>query len=386
VKDKYGFYSYVEESNNYLYLTDDQENDENIDKIYYSDNMISLEIKDNDYIFESIIFDDYERIYKELLNEDYDTIQERLSELNINIQVFFLEQSLLNEYNGENTEEDNIIIDIYKDKIHDVKEPVSMIDQAVELSKKDPRGRPPSLVKKTNKENLVKRDDIKVVFDTDTDDVIFHTLYIEDYRLGHKRHGETERYYKAQGRYRLFKPSEGYWRDLNIFEYEAYSRLIGHERKEKVQKIKKEIPISGFVSGGKFKILDALKEKGKKDVRGESKGFVCVENQPIQTTFFYAWYFGLDLNELRKRARPITSRETLDDIMTDNFVRSMKLTDDNGKQRFKEDLSDDELEYYYELYLIAKRGQGYGGITKDVLCNEIKKLMIEQDAFDFERT
>jgi hypothetical protein len=395
VKDKYGNYAYVCEAKDIIYLSNEYSNlsdDLRIGGAYYSLSMINLISKSNDHIFNDFISEEYAAVLETLKQKDYPDVIEIILSQSIDVQVKILEQSILNRYSGKEDFVDESVIYYYQTKgvVFDSYEPVTMIREAEDLERqKDPRGRKATIQRKEF--NLVKGK-INYFQDTNTEVVTFHILYIEDYTEGKKKHGEMERYLKGQGRYRLYKPSEGYWRDLNKYEYEAYSRIVGNERQMKIEALKNEFAISGIINDDTprgFKIMDVRKEmkQGIKvdDAREKSKGFVCTQHVPFESLFFYAWYLGVDLNTIFHKT--ITKPPPKDEVITENFVKNqLKLTDDGGYERSLQDLSQEESDYYYHLYLMKHpTTKGGGGMSKAQLCDAIKQKLQELNAIDDRR-
>lgn len=387
VKDKYGNYAYVYEAKDIVYLINEYSDlrIKSLDRAYYnSSNMINTFSRSNDSIFNDFISDIYYAFLEQMIDSDYQTIVENLPLQSIDLQVKILEQSVINDYQNNKSNFDESVLSYYQSYIYDVHEPVVMITAAENLARfKDPRGRKATLEKK---EYRIVSDEIEFSHDeTDTEMVTFHILYIQDYLEGKKRHGETERYLNAQGRYRLYKPSEGYWRDLSIYEYKAYSRIVSNQRKTLVEEIKKEHPISGKISNNTdkgFRIVDVRKEmkEGQQVTKGsaKSKGFVCIEHQPIIKLFFYAWWFQIDLNVFYNHPEYKTDpkKHYYDAEDDETFIIRMDLKDDNGYKRELKDIPEDELNYYLELKRIFTAYKDGGSkLGKKHLCQAIKEEM-----------
>lgn len=396
VRDKYGNYCYLSEYQNVVYLVDDYSSYRGIDRIYYSFNMINVETKQNKEIIDEIFREkylDYSKEARDIFVKTPEFLSDYVQNLDIRLQVHFLENSILNYYFKRNDEFDDEITKIYRGYWFEVREPVTMIESSINFDNEiDARGRKAIKILDQYEIDRRKENYIQYYIDENTELVCFHILYITDYKLGNKLHGATERYLNAQGRYRLIKPSEGFvWRDLNRHEYEAYRRIIQEKRKSRTVDAKKEYVIYGSIDNqGRLKITDARKEILKKEQRGsaKAKSFVCTQHQPVQSLFYFLWYHNVDIiSEFPTYIQTLNSKGN--GYLLNNFdaaeehfsipknVADLELYDENGNEiADSSQLSDEEKIYYYNMYIITvPTTGGGGGLKKKELCETIQKYI-----------
>lgn len=109
-------------------------------------------------------------------------------------------------------------------------------------------------------------DTLEVKIDLDADKVFIHNIYV----IGQNVHGRKvmSKYYKVDGRLRLFNPKKGSWRDLTLYEAPVYSRIfqLHLESKRKEFNSKHEVYGKIISTTKEFRIVDNRGNVGTRSV------------------------------------------------------------------------------------------------------------------------
>lgn len=220
---------------------------------------------------------------------DSETFIPLLESLPHNIIINLVEQAIYNIVTKhiESREESPFDVTIYGNfskLIFSLHDPVKDIDNKIDqlASRGKGRGRKP----KENSKIKIHPIDLKdkttqIKSDTSKEVVYLHILYNQTF--DRVSYNTTKKFTKADGRIRLFKPSEGRWRDVNPAEFIIYNSAIQStiaiNQSLKIENMK-EMNISqiyGTLSrnDNKFRIVDLTKEKKVTNSKTQNRGQDC---------------------------------------------------------------------------------------------------------------
>ncbi len=283
IKDRFGYTVYLNEKDGVIFL--DREYPQiglsDYSLYYYGKNLINVEysgIDDTILEMESRIDDVIEQLKQYGPGNDIFYIE--LKSKSLNIQASILEYALEKWDNEQNGDFENAIINYYTGKWYRVHEPLKEINNEIakEVAKGN-RGRPRTRrIKKFRVNPLTQKVEL-IGEDDDQETVYFHILYID--KEEQTRHGKIARQIKGEGRYRLYKPSEGRgWREMDKYELIAYNIFIQNKRQVVEEEMKQNLiqsghqTIYGRIDNGDLFIVDKTKENpftlnGKTIFRGK---------------------------------------------------------------------------------------------------------------------
>lgn len=402
--DRYGFPIYLHEDLGTFYTSPIYYAKKHLDLAYmssfYSQFLIAVENKSLDVVIEEIYKDDYNRILEDIENtggyeieqinfqeelKDYEPspghegrlflapepkelteeeleqtliMKTKIDEISIELRGKLLERYFERLFNGVPLKTDYIIGDRLGKYLFFMHEPVKEQKEKRERVEKKvrKRGRPP--LEPGKKQTKLRPEAIEnLEYDTDTEIVFFHILFTQI--TGRTTYSITSRLQKAEGRLRLFKPSEGIgWRDMNNYELNAYSKFtqafllkqFGFIRDHAVKLLGKENAFYGsLLEDNELRILDIRKEKvsKKQDLRTLRKGKKCIsfESHDI-INFLY----------LLHAPEPEAPEESMKEM------RAYALAAGKGIENWP----DDEIKYYYSWRE-----------SNAILCDELQRIMSE---------
>jgi len=236
-------------------------------------------------------------------SEEFETI---LNQLNVDSRVALLEQALLNQYSAQINVEtaaieqglqldeqafnqavtallspvDNEVLRQFERYIYTFREPVTAIQEAITnlANRGGKRGRKPNPESKTQIRRLKKDKQPNIPVEYDTEQITVHTLYSQTF--DRVSYAVTSKFNKAEGRLRLFKPSEQIgFRDANSYELPIYNQLIQQELARRTSDFEEnDIYATINRADNNFRIRDKTtenRERAAKDARSINRGKTC---------------------------------------------------------------------------------------------------------------
>ena len=281
---------------------------------------------------------------------------EYIDSLTLDNKVQLLESALFEYVNSDNVSAFNhAVITKYRNLIFTFPEPVSKIQQALEqLSNRGKgRGRKPKSdstvrLKKINPQSPKPSPDESDVLG---ESVYIHLLYLLN--TGLTSYAVTSVLNKAEGRYRIYKPSENSgWRDTRQEELIVYNQQIQVNIQGLLVNYE-QYPIYGTIyrADGKFRIRDKTNENASEvanDARKLNKGRICSTwTKPLLIEVL--WNLGIP-----------PSPNTPTSFTRDQLINSLNRESIPNLSTF----SLDKLQFYYKWLSLA--------ITRDHICDIIR--------------
>lgn len=163
---------------------------------------------------------------------DYtNVLLERLNDFKIENQTIFLEDAISEEVAGRSNEYTKNILGIFQKVYFQLHEPVTEIGETAELmAVKAAKKQTITIQPKQERIERVKfaEGDFTLRLDTETEIVYIHSLY--SHTEEKTKYRAIPRITKAEGRIRLYKPSEGIgWRDTNPYETVVYNKYLQYK-------------------------------------------------------------------------------------------------------------------------------------------------------------
>lgn len=381
--DRFGYTAYLREDSGVFYL--ERTFPSNIlasyPLSYYSKGIIAVEKSNLNEVVAKLESGENIEIIEELEQQDIndEDFINKIAELSIDGKATLLEETIKKEVTQGATEFSEAVVQYFQKFVFAMNEPVTELQKKYdELNKMRTggkrRGRPAKAetkrrVKKLNKDDIEAN---KLVRDEDSEMVYLHTLYTQTDEKA--AYGKTSKFMKAEGRLRLFKPSEGDWRDLNEIEYHVYNAFLQIEiyNRQKELENTEELegqPIYGLYVPGdpNFKIVDKTTEKAKSrtDSRFVNPGRKCTIWKKAEL-YDLMWkidfpepegnfptYKEADRRKLAERLSQFKIKHTLEEINTWPL---------------------EQIVYYYKWFSSS-------GITVKEMCKMLEEYMRETGRF-----
>ena len=288
-------------------------------------------------------------IIENLKNLDDFTITENitlfnvyLSQLSLENKINILEESIIEKSNGEDNNFDNKMIEKYQSFIAIIREPTKDIKNISE--------------EMSNKKGKVKLEKLKINLTGESkkgEKVYIHGLNsIKEHQT---KSGLITKFLNVDGMIRIYKKSEGNFRDTNQYESLAYQNILQNQRKEIFDSFSENNKYFGTIY---IDNIFRLYESSNKYLGKECEGF----DKP-------------DLIKIIKEEN-IPAPNFEDYEINDNNRKKILnfLKKENSKDNY-ENFNDDELLYLYKWYLVKDGKSHMCNILRDNF-DKNNKLMI----------
>ena len=274
--NRYGYTSFLNENGNSFFLVNELNtySTEAVEDLYkidvnsigkteYNENLYAVGRKDFIDTISTIRKPLYESKIVQLLSSN--TLLKDIETIDEIVLISLIENLLLKEIKKEPlNDQQKKVLQKYKNLIYVTNEPISLIDEVIE-SRAEPSV--PKRGRKKKTDAPVKITKLKEDIDIDEiqfgdEEVIVHLLNL--LRTDSANFRTTSKFNKADADIRIFKISEGQWRDATDIETLAYNRLIQARRKKVFEEKFGDQRIYGTIlQDGKFRIIDKFKEDKK---------------------------------------------------------------------------------------------------------------------------
>jgi hypothetical protein len=300
-------------------------------------------------------------------DEEDENLMEKIEKMDTSVKITLIENLLLKKRRQQLDENEEKIVNKYKNLIFDFKEPISLFEKTKQAQiepAKPTRGRKKKIVDKVSIQKLKKGESEEVEQMEYGVDVLVHLLdLLINEKAGYRT---TSRFQKADANIRILKSDENQWRDVTDTEKVAYNKLIQAKFKNFIQEFKdKELytMYGTILQDNEFRIIDKSKEskKKKKDEDEDFNGIECKPGHKYQ-----------DLTDILARLNIYP--ENIPDLKVD--YASIPQTEDEMKAYLKkksfrvERMTEDEMEEAAKWIST--------GAQKDKLCEIIKDYFEKQ--------
>jgi hypothetical protein len=366
--NRYGFNCILQEDGNRYFLISETDFYSNIKNNLliskYTSDLYAVENR-NLTITTNIVRTKLDESKAEALLENKENLIENIKDItDSSILMSVIEQTLKKKVLSNDEKE---IIDKYKNFIFRFPEPISIIDSTINkhTGVRSGRGRHPD----PNKELKIARlKDLpslneQLQNDTDNEEVIVHIMKL--LRKDITGYKVSSDYFKAGTDIRLYKPSEGKWREVTQYEKIAYNQLIQTAIKETFENFAEGKDYFGTVMpDGVFRIVDKTKEdfKAAKNLHHAKRGSTC-KNLNLEVIYLLLSNLELEPNrEIFKKLPPIPQSQQ------EIKVATKTLKDHNIETTY---LSNKQISI---IYLWIKTT-----LNKDAICTYIYKYFMDNN-------
>lgn len=305
--NRYGYVSYLRESNGSLYLQRDfpletySEGDYN--QYIYTESIIGIQKTPMNKFISKLQKNEQIGMIERLLTLNPNSVEfnKIFDELNLENKIELLESSIFQLFvNRKQSEAINAIINKYRSFVYQVKEPIRAIQITADAlaNRGKGRGRKPAPGSKF-KLNKEQQEQVENTLDENGpgETIYMHTLY--SLPKGITEYNVSARIAKAEGTIRILKISENAgWRDANKYEEPVYNTIV-QKQKEEILSQFEQYKIYGILTtkGNKkiFRIRDKRdeSEEASTDKRKRNRGKVCTTFNS-EELLDLLWYFKIE--------------------------------------------------------------------------------------------
>lgn len=291
IRDRLGFYSYIKEDKGSVFLDRDYPAEASQEGRYslwrYATELVTEE---------TVPLSEVVGELSAAAIPEEEVVAEEINDIEIDARVAAAEAALYRFFVGEETENDMAIINKYKSLIFNFKEPTRALRMVSErmVEKAKGRGKPakpgrPSRSKRLNEEDLQGLD---FSISENNEEVYLHMIYL--LKMDRIVQNARDNYLKADAPLRIFRPSEGRWRDLAPDEAYVYNAMIQMKIAQRTDKFEK-MEIYGFLSqqDDRFRIVD--KGRKGKDAKNKKGGRICTNTYSPAGLFDVMYRSGIPL-------------------------------------------------------------------------------------------
>jgi hypothetical protein len=246
------------------------------DLSFYGKDIIGVSVTSFDQIVEKLQYDEQVGVIDEIASlddptqeEDRITFNQLLRSLSLPSKANLLERSLIQFHENKSTTVSNTVLNKFQWYTFSTMEPYedietssdALINQGLLKGKKVGlifKGAPPPGSIKPNGQPV--------------EEIYLHTLYSTDTSL--TSYTMTTKFNKAEGRIRIYKPSEGLgWRDANDYEHPVYNHIIQQKLQKQMEPYEQNEVYGTILSDDTFRIrhkgkINSLIDDGRADRRG----------------------------------------------------------------------------------------------------------------------
>lgn len=380
INNRFGYKSYIQEDGNNIYLqrdfpVSDIDNKYKYSQSYYTKTLIGNTETSLEQIVSSLNLQEEKSAMLHIwdLNAKVPKFKEKLNNILDNLslenQVHILETATYAAFvQQKDSDVIRAVINKYRLFLYTLIEPTDIIKQTAEsLSKRGMgRGRPPkspakAKLKTSTQEAIFKDIQNLQLQPQDKETIYIHNLYTK--KMGKTSYNIGAKFRKTDGRVRILKPSEGYWRDAIQYELPVYNAFINSQKESIIKKYEKFVIFGTILEDNSFRIHD-LRPQTKTtktkttDRRTKKRGRVC---SSWDKTSLLDILWELKINPFKSKIN-LPRKQLLQYINIDELEKAGQ-----DIQTF----SDEKIKFYYQWYR--------SGLNIKQMCNELKNAMIQQN-------
>lgn len=233
-KNRLGFNLTINEHNNILFLNADPFYNADADIALYSTYLLGLKNYEGHDLLE-----EYNSIIRldnvKKLSDQIDQAQNEMDVMNILVpldsktRVILFEESFVKIFNNKDSIGDRILFEKFKNKLFKFEEPVSEINALIRSKRATKKGRKEAFGK-GGKEKIRDVEMYSKIIPNELSDVNKQDIYVHELIPVISKSLQIKKFLDAIDITRVFKPSEGRWRNLNIIERDVYTKIISNFR------------------------------------------------------------------------------------------------------------------------------------------------------------
>lgn len=189
--------------------------------------------------------------------DNYNTVLKKtIISMHVETQVSILESAIVKLVSGRSDQLNNAILHSFRFVYFNLPEPLRLIQMVTNTGKS--RGRKPKALKEL--------EDSILLGEPNAERVYIHNLY--SHSQGHVKYNHVNSIKSISGKTRIYKPSEGKWRDTAEYESKVYKMYMEAVIKRRIDEFNERFPVAYKVDIGDdiFRIMDVLNDKQKTKV------------------------------------------------------------------------------------------------------------------------
>lgn len=218
---------------------------------------------------------------------------------------------------------------------------------------------------RVRKETKCPKVNITMIGENDFGEVV----YFHDYMVSKSDNAAfstNSQFFNSGENIRIFKPSEGEWRDVYPFECQAYKNLINKQREKKLSQFSKFTEFGTILNDKKFRIINNESlNLDNPDKRTITKGSVCTSYEykiDIIDILLRSNYMPEEVQEI-KLPPELKTRQDYENYLLYQ-VQAVKVLERLEKYSVK------DLQFISKYFLSDK--------SKDKICNYVKELFFKE--------